>query len=91
MRPALSSTNKGHCGHFGQAVLILESAYWMEKQARACILYIFSLGASLLAAEQKTYQPDQGVARRSECGPAERAGWWCLRCSWSARLSPLLF
>jgi hypothetical protein len=48
---ALSSMNKGHCLHLAQVVLNFERAYWMEKQLRACVLNIFSLVASLLAAE----------------------------------------
>ncbi|MHA3916265.1 hypothetical protein [Halovulum sp. GXIMD14793] len=43
------------CGEKGEVVLNFESAYWMLKQGRACVLYIFSLVASLLvASEDKT-------------------------------------
>ena len=53
------------CGEKGEVVMILESTYWVGKQARARIHYIFSLVASLLAAsEQKNpYTSGRSVLR----------------------------
>lgn len=42
------------CGEKSEVVMTFESAYWKIKHVRACVLYIFSLVASLLvASEQK--------------------------------------
>lgn len=58
----LNDVKSMRCGEKGKVVMTFESAYWMEKQARARILYIFSLGASLLAASEQ-----KNISRSAHC------------------------
>lgn len=59
-KTALSSMNTGDIAQIVQLVLKLGRAYWMEKHVRARILNIFSLVASLLAAEEEKHPSRSG-------------------------------